>query len=237
MGENWVQQHGGSKSQNIRARTAHYQALKSSGRALRGSDADDNYDNNNPFYVSSAILDNLPTPHYEGQQEEIASSEHRRLNYPRTEYDNSTKIQLVLSQGFALSQAWRCAWKNNIIKESENPGEREKDGFWFDCDAGYKDSEQVNVMGYSVRSKDFRYTAYLHFDRKMQVPIWELPPYSEELYDHRADTTADLGHRELVNVAKRPGMEQLTNSMKTNLINYLRHHVQYQSQIHEKKHK
>jgi hypothetical protein len=44
-----------------------------------------------------------------------------------------------------------------------------------------------------------------------------------------------MGHRELVNIAKRPGMEQLTNSMKINLVNYLRHNVQYQSQIKPQK--
>ena len=217
MGTEWVEKHGGHKAQNIRARTANYATLKQAGRALRGS-----VDNGDPFYIAPELLANLPP-----SDTEIARTNRRLL------YDNASKIHISLPSAFALSQAWRCAWKKNVIQESEDPGVRGKDGFWFDCDVSYKGNDQVNLMGYSVRSKDFRYTAYFHFDRKLQVPIWELPPASEELYDHRDDTSADLGHKELVNIAKRPGFEELANSMKTNLIKYLRHHVKYRSELKE----
>lgn len=218
MGEQWVQNHGGAKAQGIRARTADYQTLKAAGRALRGSDdrpADD------PFHISPEVLRQLP--HISGEDGyPVAwpSGTRRQLLY-----DNSSKINVALPVAFALSQAWRCAWKRDIIAESENPGQREKRGIWFDCDVSYNGNDQVNLMGYSVRSKDFRYTAYFHFDKKEQMPIWALPPASEELYDHRGDSTADLGKRELVNIAKRPGFEELANNLKTNLVQYLRHHV------------
>jgi hypothetical protein len=263
MGDSWVDSHGGGKAQTLRARTAPLKALKEAGRALRGAGAGAGegagagtgtgagagtgagtgaYDPENPFYVSAGMWDSLPPPAPLHRTEGGVSRTHDHTHdhahdHRRLEYDNSTKIQVTLPQGFALSQAWRCSWKDSIIKESENPGDRPKEGSWFDCDVSYTGSEQVSLMGYSVRSKDFRYTAYLHFDRLLQIPIWELPPYTEELYDHRADTAADLGHRELVNMAKRPGMEQLTSSMRISLISYLRHRVVYKSNIDKEKKK
>ena len=222
MGVKWVSDNGGTKAQSIRARTASLEELKQNSRALRGSDSRED-----PFFVPDAIVRALPpvNTNFDDARE--------RLPTRRLADRNSSLIPISLPHSFALSQVWRCAWKNDLIAESENPSKRDRH-FWFDCDVSYKGTDQVNLMGYSVRSKDFRYTAYLHFDRATFVPQWELPPMYEELYDHRGDTAGDLGHRELINVVKRPGFEDFAMTMRTNLIKYLRSSVVYQHQLKNK---
>ncbi len=222
MGEKWVSSNGGSKAQSIRARTAPLEELKHHSRALRGSDMSDD-----PFFVPDAVLRALPA--VDTRSDNASALETTRRLTER----NSSLIPISLPHSFALSQAWRCAWKNDLIAESENPSKRDNH-FWFDCDVSYKGTDQVNLMGYSVRSKDFRYTAYLHFDRTNFMPKWELPPMYEELYDHRSDAPGDLGHRELINVLKRPGFEDFAMTMRTNLIKYLRSSVIYQHQLKSK---
>lgn len=247
MGDTWVKAHGGTKGQNLRARTAPYAELKAAGRALRAEDGTDTaMVSQDPFHVPRRLLEALPPPGaVEGDVEDDAKessmwnwfktspagsrAQHRQLGA----FDNSTYIHTHLPHAFALSQVWRCAQKAQVAQEVENPT-KFRQHIWYDCDVSYKGDAEVCTMGYSVRSRDFRYTAYLHFDRALMKPLWELPPLYEELYDHRSDSSADLGHRELYNVAKRTGFDAIAASMRTNLIRYLKDKVVYASDIPKK---
>lgn len=59
--------------------------------------------------------------------------------------------------------------------------------------------KEINVMGYTLKSNDYRYTAWVPFAHETCRPDWDVI-LAEELYDHRID------RRERFNVASSPGM-------------------------------
>ena len=59
---------------------------------------------------------------------------------------------------------------------------------------------QMTVMGYSMRTIDFRYTIWLHFDRINNLIDWGKEIVAEELYDHREDGEESLGKGERRNL-------------------------------------
>ena len=106
------------------------------------------------------------------------------------------------SHTFALSQTWRCANKRDSTYDPRvrNGGGRQV--VWDSCDMDSKSSDnEVSVMGYSMRTLDFRYTMYIPFQRPHRLPMWNESIFAEELYDHRGDVANDFGHREIVNLA------------------------------------
>jgi hypothetical protein len=83
---------------------------------------------------------------------------------------------------------------------------------WQDCNlqaTPVQIASELCLMGYSVRTNDYRYTAYCPFSRTTLLPNVlgvhaGALPYEEELFDHRNETLADFTHRELINLAYRP---------------------------------
>ena len=67
-------------------------------------------------------------------------------------------------------------------------------------------------MGFSVRSHQFRYTAWLPWPDKSQEPDWSSEPF-RELYDHHSDTGQDFDSMDVVNVAYQPTYEKATAAM------------------------
>ena len=107
----------------------------------------------------------------------------------------------VMNQTFALSQTWRCSRKENARIDSRVDSTVSQDEIrWDVCSIDVNDDE-TSLMGYSMRSLDFRYTMYVPFARPQMLPMWDLPIFSEELYDHRKGYLGDLGHFETVNLA------------------------------------
>lgn len=107
----------------------------------------------------------------------------------------------VLNQTFALSQVWRCARNEDTMVDSRiDSTVSQHEVRWDSCDIEERKGE-TSLMGYSMRTLDFRYTMYIPFLRPHQLPIWDLPIFSEELYDHRKGYLGDLGHFEIVNLA------------------------------------
>ena len=41
-----------------------------------------------------------------------------------------------------------------------------------------------SVMGYSVRTHEWRYSEWVTFDNKAGLPDWKAPLYGRELYSH-----------------------------------------------------
>ena len=90
-----------------------------------------------------------------------------------------------LDMTFALSQSWRCAFINQVKKSSDwykkgGKGTRPISK-WFDCDKTRNPDNEVAVMGYSMRTPDFRYTAWFHYNRKLCLPILDVAPFDEEV--------------------------------------------------------
>ena len=140
-------------------------------------------------------------------------------------------VEYHFEMDFAMSQNWRCAKKNDVIAakalvtNNQNSGKMNRKSIWYDCDKGYKGNEEVSVMGYSMRSRDFRYTGWFHYNRVKAIPILDVSPLDEELYDHRFESFADFTHLETVNLAHRPGFENIVREMREKTVNFIRKKV------------
>jgi arylsulfatase A-like enzyme len=69
--------------------------------------------------------------------------------------------------------------------------------------APFPDGEAV--MGYSVRTHEFRYSEWVRFDRDAGRPDWSAPLYGRELYSHEASPVPDCSFNdESANLADAP---------------------------------
>jgi hypothetical protein len=99
---------------------------------------------------------------------------------------------------------------------------------WDICDAQVTSMpDEISVMGYSMRTLDFRYTQYIPFHRMRRIPLFDEPIYAEELYDHRNDVMGDLGRRELVNLALDSEYSSTISSYRQTLRDFLYNEIVY----------
>jgi hypothetical protein len=134
----------------------------------------------------------------------------------------------VLGHTFALSQAWRCALTPAALLDSrKDPNIHQRDVRWDSCNTEYDNERYVSVMGYSMRSLDFRYTMYIPFKLPERVPMWNATLFAEELYDHRNGYLGDLGHFETVNVAQDEKYKDVLLMLRAELRNFLWDEVVY----------
>jgi hypothetical protein len=142
------------------------------------------------------------------QDSNISTSlSHKQIQESNTSGD-SLKMPL-LTKRYALTQVIRCARRDLVLKAND-PSHPEPflSRLWDSCGPDHRDNE-VSLMGYSLRTRSFRYTAYLPFDRRVNKVYnltaeggrLSLDYVSEELYDHREDHTHSLIDREMVNLA------------------------------------
>jgi hypothetical protein len=82
-------------------------------------------------------------------------------------------------------------------------------------------------MGYSMRTPDWRYTAYLHFDKKRLLPLYDKPIFDEELYDHRFEKLGDFTHRETMNVISNSEFESVIVGLREKLLTFLKSEIDY----------
>lgn len=129
----------------------------------------------------------------------------------------------TLNQSFALSQTWRCASNKTANLDPRTDSTINKRIMQWDiCDAQIVNmTDEVSVMGYSMRTLDFRYTQYIPFHRLGRFPLFDEPIYTEELYDHRDDVLGDLGRRELVNLASDNEFSSILLSYRTTLRDFI----------------
>lgn len=69
-----------------------------------------------------------------------------------------------------------------------------------------------SFMGFSVRDRKFRYTAWLPWTASAGPADWTVEPY-RELYDHSADTGSDFDAMDVVNVAYVPTYQSVVEAM------------------------
>jgi hypothetical protein len=164
-------------------------------------------------------------------------------NFQRTLPSNSSEtttiavsapVMPILAKRYAVTQTLLCALKANLqlVNDPSLPSQDRdliRSNMWDTCGAHRED--EMCLMGYSIRTKSFRYTAYLPFDRQVKKvfnltlltePLtWN--PEMEELYEHREDRTGpSLVTRELVNVAKLSKYQSKLRDLRRLLDNFLR---------------
>lgn len=135
----------------------------------------------------------------------------------------------VLSQNFGISQAWKCCVKAMSHLDPRKYAHMKRQKIWYDCDINNATEAETSVMGYSMRSASFRYTAWVHVNRTTLLPMFDEPLFAEELYDHRGEVLGDLTHLELVNVVKSPEYEEIALSQKEQLLYFLQTKVVYKN--------
>ena len=74
--------------------------------------------------------------------------------------------------------------------------------------------ENFDLMGYSIRTADFRLTEWRAWDGAKLEGRWDLPPNATELYDHTT-ASADVFASELTNIAAEPSMSAVLAKMRT----------------------
>lgn len=140
----------------------------------------------------------------------------------------------ILEHNFALSQVIRCAPKQQVLQaikarsEANGKDRIQRSHFWNDCDINRKGKgteNEVIVLGYAMRTPDFRYIVYFHFNRSTELPMLNLPPFVEELYDHRNETLKEFTHRETFNLAVRPAYQLTIQALRNKLIAFIRSNI------------
>ena len=96
----------------------------------------------------------------------------------------------------------------------------------------YSDANKTNVMGYSMRTKEYRYTEWIEFECSVAHPMHTCPTAAQarphwgegvsrtigvELYDHRNDTSTTFGDFENVNLAYLPEHQELVYELRKQL--------------------
>jgi hypothetical protein len=146
-----------------------------------------------------------------------------------------------LKHNFAISQVLRCALYRDLPRNEEyrlyrqspmksKATERPKRStIWHDCDTKNSTLAKLEqaIMGYSMRTPNYRYTAYFYFNQTAERPLLNTHPYEEELYDHKNETLADFTHRETVNLAYRPTYSAVVVNLRIKLMVFLRDYVKY----------
>ena len=135
---------------------------------------------------------------------------------------------------FAISQVIRCAPLARIpnretaphrVHSPENKGEAhaQRNALWNDCETRKHNDAEMSLLGYAMRTAEYRYVAYYPYDRKKQRPEVSatVAPYEEELFDHKNETLADFTHREVANLAYRPGYGVVIAHFRTKLAEFV----------------
>jgi hypothetical protein len=79
--------------------------------------------------------------------------------------------------------------------------------------------DKMDFMGYSIRTREWRYTAWLRWDGSLLAPMWNAS-VGVELYDHRAATMPAHGHsgwRENENLAAVPAHAVVVSELHSQL--------------------
>ena len=143
-----------------------------------------------------------------------------------------------MTHDFAISQILRCAPKDKVdeaakqqelaLTQSESTGQRKpmqtqnRNAFWNDCDLNQKNSpNEVALIGYSMRTSTYRYTAYFYFNKTTERPELNQLPFDQELYDHRNETLADFTHQETVNLARKAQFVPHLQTLRKKLVDYI----------------
>lgn len=158
---------------------------------------------------------------------------------------NYTTAMPLMKHDFALSQTVRCAPANLVPKStrdilsevagtqavSTSVGTKQpkmnRAAIWNDCDINNPSKNEISLMGYGMRTPDYRYIVYFHYAKKQRRVDFNATPFAEELYDHRNETLADFTHRELSNLSIRPAYSGVIQRLRQLLIKFVKLNVPF----------
>lgn len=138
-----------------------------------------------------------------------------------TSYDST--IMPKLHRDYAITQMWRCAPKESVLEEIAAkklmvPGQKlTRKSIWTDCHRKEWKDNELSIMGYSMRTPEYRYNLWCHFDPKVMKPNLSPGPFAEELYDHRNETLSNFTHTETVNLAHWPQYQSTLMRLRSSL--------------------
>lgn len=92
---------------------------------------------------------------------------------------------------------------------------------WDACAVEVKSATEVALMGYSLRTRGYRYTCYVHFAKKVKGSRGAPRMIMDELYDHTNDEITPSAERETVNVADLPKYKSVREKLQTMLFDIL----------------
>eukprot|EP01041_Mallomonas_annulata_P003872 gene3872-7730_t len=146
-------------------------------------------------------------------------------------HGHSHSRSVPMDSYFALSQSWRCA--NRTLLHA--PDRDWKESLWKSCtiqdNYNEKGANELSLMGYSLRTTEFRYTAWLHFNRTIMQTLFDMPPYDEELYDHRGELLSDFTHLEVVDLARSRRYRKVVRNHRKVLLYYLSKNIVFHGPI------
>ncbi|KAJ1413362.1 hypothetical protein B484DRAFT_402065 [Ochromonadaceae sp. CCMP2298] len=141
------------------------------------------------------------------------------------------------AQDFAMSQVIRCAPKNRVSARSvevlaqrsnKTGGSKmlskpiQRQAVWNDCDVKKVNPTELTLLGYSMRTLEYRYTAYYPFNRTQLRPdLRSSEPYEEELFDHKNESLSDFTHRETVNLAYKPNYAVVVSNYRAKMADFI----------------
>jgi len=175
---------------------------------------------------------------------------------------------ILMHQDFALTQHMVCAFAKDVLEKTDPIGflrpsfkQTHVPPIWLDCDVRSSSTNPAlpsySLMGYSMRTMDYRYTAWVRFNISSLAPIWpsknhgkpfaramhaenQLPESGvvyEELYSHKNsagpggvnDPLADYLHAELDNLAYVDREPFVTDleSHRRRMVVFLQHSMTY----------
>lgn len=140
-----------------------------------------------------------------------------------------TLDMLSIEDSFAISQSWRCAPKDKLLQQM-NATHRHFTNAWFECNKAETPQgklKQVSVLGYSMRTANYRYTAWYHYDRDTALPLLEMPPFAEEFYNHVGEELEDFGHQELGNYIRKIDFQPALARYRARLLHFIRKEIDF----------
>ena len=119
----------------------------------------------------------------------------------------------VAIKDYAISQTTRCHVSSQGISGNQHIEPATAEKYYAACVRTKR--EEFGFMGYSMRTADWRYTAWFRWLNSTAAasgrgpgPDLSAPPTGEELYDHRNDTAHyDVDNFEYVNFAATPAFK------------------------------
>jgi hypothetical protein len=117
--------------------------------------------------------------------------------FSTAQQQSSRPAMPTLRHRAAISQAWMCTSQTllDTVPHTNPQAMQQLPNPWKHCRHGDNSPvAQVSVMGYSLRTVNFRYTMWIYFNRETCALNVTSPPYAEEFYDHSHDTSSSSQH-------------------------------------------
>ena len=135
----------------------------------------------------------------------------------------------INKNSYAVTQMFKCAKKEDLwINPRVYTHKPFRKRIFGECDIhNTTNTEEFAVMGYSLRSKLYRYTAWIPFDRKILMPFYDEPIYAEEFYSHENEQLGDLYIYESNNLIDDVSYSKIIDYYRFELMNFIKNKIIY----------